>query len=295
MYKRAPQSFVSSGDGYNRRFDEVLTDFECQKRCVDDTLIFDENLESHWWRSMNFLETVGCAGIVLNPAKFKFCKKVVDFAGFRLSERDIDPLPKYVEAIKNFPTPSSITDIRSWFGLHQVAHYAQLRDLMAPFKKFLSPKVKFEWNESLDQEFEESKRLIVEAIQDGVRIFDVSKKTCLRTDWSKKGIGYYLSQKHCDCASELPGCCEEGWLITLCGSRFLQQAEQRYAAIEGEALAVAWALEQTKFFTMGCDNLGVVTDHQPLCKIFGDRMLDESCTYKSCTYLVPCTYNGQSE
>ena len=179
-----------------------------------------------------------------------------------------------MEAIKNFPTPSTITDIRSWFGpVHQVAHYAQLRDLMAPFKKFLSPKVKFEWNESLDQEFEEFKRLIVEAIQDGVRIFDVSRKTCLRTDWSKKGIGYYLSQKHCDCASELPGCCEEGWLITL--SRFLQQAEQRYAAIEGEALAVAWALEQTKFFTMGCNNLVVVTDHQPLCKIFGDRMLDE--------------------
>ena len=142
--------------------------------------------------------TVGRAGIVLNPAKFQFCKKVVDFAGFRLSECDIDPLPKYVEAIKNFPTPSSITDIRSWFGLvHQVAHYAQLRDLMTPFKKFLSPKVKFEWNESLDKEFEESKRLIVEAIQDGVRIFDVSKKTCLRTDWSKKCIGYYLSQNHC--------------------------------------------------------------------------------------------------
>ena len=84
-YKRAPQGFVSSGDGYNLRFDEVLTDFECQKRCVDDTLIFYENLESHWWSSMNFLETVGRTGIILNPAKFQFCKKVVDFAGFRLS------------------------------------------------------------------------------------------------------------------------------------------------------------------------------------------------------------------
>ena len=52
-YMRAPQGFVSSGDGYKRRFDEVLTDFECQKRCVDDTLIFYENVESHWWRSVN--------------------------------------------------------------------------------------------------------------------------------------------------------------------------------------------------------------------------------------------------
>ena len=54
-----------------------------------------------------------------------------------------------------------------------------------------------------------------------------------------------------------------------------QGFSNRHADIEGEALAVAWALEQTKFFTMGCDNLVVVTDHLPLCKIFGDRMLDE--------------------
>ena len=51
--------------------------------------------------------------------------------------------------------------------------------------------------------------------------------------------------------------------------------EQRYAAIEGEALAVAWGLEQTRYFTQGCDNLVVVTDHKPLVKIFGDRTLDE--------------------
>ena len=52
-------------------------------------------------------------------------------------------------------------------------------------------------------------------------------------------------------------------------------AEKRYAAIEGEALAIAWGLEQTKYFTQGCQNLIVVTDHKPLVKIFGDRTLDE--------------------
>jgi hypothetical protein len=50
--------------------------------------------------------------------------------------------------------------------------------------------------------------------------------------------------------------------------------EANYAPIEGEALAVAWALEQTRFFTMGCTNLLVIVDHKPLT-IFGDRRLDE--------------------
>ena len=45
--------------------------------------------------------------------------------------------------------------------------------------------------------------------------------------------------------------------------------------IEGEALVVTWGLEQTRYFTQGCDNLLVVTDHKPLVKIFSDRTLDE--------------------
>ena len=61
----------------------------------------------------------------------------------------------------------------------------------------------------------------------------------------------------------------------MAGSRFLSGAETRYAAVEGEALAIAWGLEQTRYFTQGCQDLLVVTDHKPLTKIFGDRTLDE--------------------
>ena len=108
-----------------------------------------------------------------------------------------------------------------------------------------------------------------------MEIYDLSLKTCLRTDWSKEGIGFFLSQKHCSCDSDLPGCCTDGWRITLCGSRFLKNAEVRYAPVEGEALAVAWALQQTKYFTLGCDDLLIVVDHKPLTKLLGDRTLDE--------------------
>ena len=52
-------------------------------------------------------------------------------------------------------------------------------------------------------------------------------------------------------------------------------AEKNYAPVEGEALAVAWALEQTHYFTMGCNDLKVIVDHKPLTKLFGDRRLDE--------------------
>jgi hypothetical protein len=147
--------------------------------------------------------------------------------------------------------------------------------MMEPFRKFLSPKVKFEWSDELNSIFEDSKSRIIEAIQEGVRIFDITRRTCIRTDWSETGIGYFLAQQHCSCESRTHGCCQDGWKITLAGSRFLTQTESKYAPVEGEALAVVWALEQTRFFTMGCPDLLVITDHQPLLKIFGDRRLDE--------------------
>ena len=275
-YRMAPQGALGSGDGYSRRFDEVIADVERKTKCVDDTCKWDDELETHWWRTIDFLDLLGINGIVLNFDKFQFSQRQVEFAGFLITETGIKPLDKYLRAISEFPTPTSITDIRAWFGLvHQVSHYNKLTEMLRPFKPFLSPKVKFEWTAELNEAFEKSKLEIVRAIENGVEIYDLVKDTCLRPDWSKKGIGYFLSQKHCECDSFIPGCCECGWRITLAGSRFLKPAETRYAPVEGEALAIAWSLKHTKHFTQGHGKLIIVTDHKPLVQLFGDRALDQ--------------------
>lgn len=158
-YTRAPQGFLSSGDGYNRRFDAVLAEFERKERCVDDTVHYDSDLEEHWWRTIDFLTRVGQAGIVLNPDKFQFAGRSVDFAGFRVTDNTIEPLPKYLDAIRDFPLPTSTIDIRSWFGLvNQVSNYSQLRDIMASFKPFLSPRYPFKWSTELKMLFVHPKK-----------------------------------------------------------------------------------------------------------------------------------------
>ena len=58
------------------------------------------------------------------------------------------------------------------------------------------------------------------------------------------------------------------------GSRFTRGAEPRYSPTEGEALAVAWALNHAYMFTMGCPNILVSTDHLPLLGIFNDKPLE---------------------
>ena len=58
------------------------------------------------------------------------------------------------------------------------------------------------------------------------------------------------------------------------GSRFTSATESRYASVEGEALAVAEALEKARYFVLGCNDLVIAVDHKPLLKIFGDRSLE---------------------
>ena len=278
QYRVAPQGYLASGDGYNQRYDNIIADVSRKTKCVDDVLMWDddESLEAHWWRVIDFLILVGSNGITLNPKKFQFCQREVEFAGFRITQDSVKPLPKYLDVIRNFPRPTDITGIRSWFGLvHQVSHYAKLTKIMLPFKPLLSPKTRFRWDDELEHAFQESKLEIIEAIKQGVEIFEPGRTTSLSPDWSRAGIGYFLYQKHCSCPSKITTCCEDGWRIVLAGSRFLNKAEKNYWPVEGEALAVVWALEDTRFFTVGCTDLHIQTDHRPLTKLLGDRTLDE--------------------
>ena len=275
-YCVAPQGFLASGDAYNQRFGRVLDRTERKTRCVDDVAMWDKDLAVHWWRVMEYLDLVAKNGIVLSPEKFEFSAHQIDFAGFRVTDTGVKPLPKYLDAIRTFPKPTNISDIRSWFGLvNQVSSYNKLINIMEPFRKFLSPKVRFYWDDELDNIFEISKKAIVEAIQEGVEIFDPERRTAISTDYSTTGLGYFMYQKYCDCQSTVTTCCPTGWRVTLAGSRFLHQAEERYWPTEGEMLAVAWALHDTRFFTIGCRDLHIQTDHRALVKLLGDKNLDE--------------------
>lgn len=275
-YKTAPQGYIASGDGYTRRYDEIVAEIPNKTKCVDDVLLWTDCLEDSFFQAVNWLDICGRTGITLNPTKFVFGSDTVEFAGFEITTDSVRPCRKYLQTILDYPTPKDLTDIRSWFGLvNQVSYTFSMADRMLPFRQLLKPTTPFKWDEDLQRAFDESKAVIASEIEEGVRIFDPSKPTCLATDWSKTGIGFWLLQKHCACPNAKPFCCHTGWKITLVGSRFTHPAESRYAPIEGEALAVADALDKARFFILGCTELIVAVDHKPLLKVLGDRCLED--------------------
>ena len=208
--------------------------------------------------------------------KFVFARETVTFAGFQITMSSVRLTPEFLISIQDFLTPGTITDVRAWCGLLNQAAYAfSSAQHLLPFRELMKPDVDFNWTDELDQLLEASKSVIIKEIEKGVCIFEKSRPTCLSTDWSKSGIGYWLSQKHCKCPSVTPLCCKSGWKITLIGSRFTRGAECQYAPIEGEALAVVVALDKTRYFVLGCSNLIIAVDHKPLLKIFTDRSLND--------------------
>ena len=277
-YLRAPQGFHASGDGYTRRFDDITVDAPRKTRGIDDSLLWDETRESVFWHTLEYITHCGWNGIVLNPGKFQFTEDELEFAGFRITADGIKPTKKMTETILNFPTPTNITDVRSWFTLiNQVSYAFSQAEAMSSFRELLRTKDrKFYWDATLDKLFKESKRNIVREIEEGVKTFEMNRATCLPTDCNKTSIGYFLFQKHCRCSTESgPNCGENHWKIILAGSRFTKDAESRYSPMEGEALALIYGLESCRMFILGCPDLLVTVDYQPLVKIFSDQVLKD--------------------
>ncbi|CAG2197273.1 unnamed protein product [Mytilus edulis] len=104
--------------------------------------------------------------------------------------------------------------------------------------------------------------------------FDPARMTCLATDWSVDGIDSFDAEVLLQSSSKTPTCCNARWKLCLVG-RDSHPAESRYAPIEGEALAVVYALHQTRYYVLGCKDLLVATDHKPLLQILNDRSLTD--------------------
>lgn len=134
-----------------RRFDEIVSHVPNKTKCVDDTLLWEVNLHKSFFQAVDWLDLCCHHGITLNPEKFVFGADTVEFAGFEITPESVRPCKKYLNAILNFPKPTNITDIRSWFGLvNQVSYAFAATERMLPFRELLKPGSTFLLNDEVD-------------------------------------------------------------------------------------------------------------------------------------------------
>jgi hypothetical protein len=97
--------------------DEAIAGLTGYRRIVDDIVIYDSNERHHTNHVRQFLQRCVEKKITLNTDKWLFAPASVSFAGLTLSANGYRIDQSIMEAISNFPNPTSRTDLHSFFGL----------------------------------------------------------------------------------------------------------------------------------------------------------------------------------
>ena len=263
-FLRAPYGISSISEHYNRRMDEAFAGLQGYRRIVDDVVIFDKDEAQHASHVREFLQRCLEKKITINTEKWVYVRTKVSFAGFLISHNGYSIENSITSAISNFPTPTNRTDLRSFFGLvNQLSSSTPtVMSLLSPLRSLLSTKNEFLWSATHTEAFHLAKQALSSAPT--LSFFDSTKPTRLCTDASRRGLGFILQQK-----------IDDQWYLVQAGSRFLSDSESRYAIIELEMLALAWAIAKSRLFLAGLPHFLVVTDHHPLVPILNNHCLDE--------------------
>ena len=133
-----------------------------------------------------------------------------------------------------------------------------LSQMLHPLYQLLRKNVQWSWEIDHQEAFTKVKQLLCQDFM--LAHYDVSKPLKLFCDASPNGLGACLVHVMLN-GEERP---------VAYASRSLSQAEQNYAQIEQEALAIVLAVRRFHQYLYGRE-FTLVTHHHPLCKILGKK------------------------
>lgn len=304
-FNRMPQGITNAPSTFQRLMEKCMGDINLKEVLVflDDLIVFSETLEEHETRLLHVLNRLKEYGLKLSLEKCKFFQTSVRYLGHIVSQHGVETDPQKVEALKTWPSPRNLKELRSFLGFagyyrRFIQNFSKivkpLNDLTAgypPLRKssglkensgqYFQPKEPFggRWTESCQQAFED----IIDRLTTAPVLGFANPKQpyVLHTDASTTGLGAALYQE------------QEGEMRVIAfASRGLSRSESRYPAHKLEFLALKWAVTE-KF----CDYLyggsfTVVTDSNPLTYILTTAKLDAT-SYRWLSALSTFTFQLQ--
>ena len=262
-YLRAPMGLNASSDEWCCQSDVIVQGLTWAKKLVDDTLIWADSMAQLQERIDIVLDRCKEANITISKKKLEIGKEI-EFAGHLISAKGIKPDPSKYAAIKEFPSPKCIRDLRAFLGLaNQLGNFIpDLAHLTSSIRPLLKKGVAWMWLDEHENAFRRIKDVLTS--ETTVKPFDPNKDTILLTDASRlHGLGFALVQQH-----------RQGLSLVQCGSCSITPTQQRYATIELECLAIKWAMHKCNFYIRGLPDLQIWTDHRPLVGIFQKDLPD---------------------
>jgi len=168
--------------------------------------------------------------------------------GHILSEGQIKPQRKHLEAIQNIKIPEDKAGVLRILGLFKylAKFIPDLSSRTTNLRNLTRNDTSFEWTVQHQNELNDLLRTITS--DPILAVYDSAKPVVIQTDASKNGLGCVILQN--------------GHPISF-ASRTLTKSEQKWAQIEKELLAIVFACERFHYYVYGREFL-VESDHKPL-------------------------------
>jgi len=137
-FNRLPFGLSNSPANFQRLMDKVLKDLIGVELWlyIDDVILFSDTAEEHARRLENVLQRFEQANLQLHPGKWVFAQPQVQYLGFVLSEGGVTASPDKVKAVREYPTPKNVKDVREFLGL--TSFYRRLLPSFAKLAKSLT-------------------------------------------------------------------------------------------------------------------------------------------------------------
>ena len=165
---------------------------------LDDILIFSKTWDEHLDHIRVVLPTLRDHKLFCKPAKCMFGVTENLYLGHILTGMSISPDPKKLEAVESWPTPQTVTQVRSFLGFTNyfrrfIQGYADLASLL---DEIIGKGAHFLWNGQRQAAFEQLKKALLQAPV--LQLADVSRPFRVYTDASDTSIAAVLMQSKDD-------------------------------------------------------------------------------------------------
>ena len=185
---------------------------------IDDTNVHSKTFEQHLEDLREIFGRIRDAKLKLRLEKCYLCFKEIKFLGYVIGSNGMKVDQEKIEKVKNFPTPTNVSELRSFIGL--ASYYRRfIKDfskIAKPLMELFQKEKEYKWERRQKESFEELKKKLTTT---PVLIFpDFEKEFILYTDASGYALGAVLAQKGKD---------EKEHVIAY-ASKSLTKAEQNY-------------------------------------------------------------------
>ena len=194
-----PFGFRNAAQTFQHFIDEVLSGLNFVHACIDDVLIASSSEAEHLAHLDILFNHLSECRIVINPSKCIFGAAFLEFLGHEISVHGISPLPYKVQAIQDFPAPSSLCKLCEILGLVNFYHrlIPHCASLVQPLTDLLSPKQtsteSFHLSEGALSACQAVKTTLAKATL--LTHPDPSAPYCLMVDASNVAVGGVLQQR----------------------------------------------------------------------------------------------------